>query len=61
MIIPPIVSRVEQQSDLSSVRIASGQVASLMQIAFRAGQRKIVQFIGPVVLSRNNVLDLEGA
>lgn len=57
MIEPSIVPWIEQSRELARLRIDSGDVWPLVQIAVLANQCKILFVLGPAVLSGNDVVN----
>ena len=58
MLIPRMTARVEKRLDSSRHRVDPGEVRTLMQIALRAGQGKILFIVRPAMLLRDDVLNL---
>jgi hypothetical protein len=60
MLVPTIPERMVQRHDLSRFRVDSRQVATFVQIAFRARQGEIVDCILTTVLTSDDVLNMQG-
>lgn len=58
MCIPPIATRVKQQSDVSRQRIDPGQIRAFVQIAALAGDCQILSIFGATVLSWDDMFDV---
>lgn len=59
MLVPLVEPWIEQPHDFTGIGINAGQIASLMEIALRAGECQVVEIVGAVVLSRNDMFNLQ--
>lgn len=59
VVLPDVVSRIEQPRDLASCRVDAGQVWPFVSIAVVASQSKIGLVITPAVLPCDDVLNME--
>ena len=57
---PTLGSWIEQTHDRTGFRIDTGKVAAFVEIAVGTCQSEIVDIIAAAVLSRHDVLDMEG-
>src|SRR4051794_6999051 len=60
MVNPGITARVEERGHLPGIGVDSGDVGAFVQVAVDAGQGKVRGVVGPAVLLRGDVLDVEG-
>lgn len=60
IIAPDILTGMEQGNDCARSRIDTRKVWSFVRVATIAGESKVVWIIGPTVLLRYNMLDVEG-
>ena len=60
MVNPGITARVEERGHLPGIGVDAGDVGALVQVAMDAGQGEVRRIIGPAVLLRGDVLDVEG-
>ena len=56
---PYVASRVEKRSEGIRLRINSGEVARLVQVAKVASEAEIILDVGPTVLTGTNMFDVE--
>jgi hypothetical protein len=56
---PDVTPGVEQANNIACLRINSGQIGALVQVALRASQGEVIGIIGATMLARDDVLDVE--
>lgn len=59
MVVPHLLTRVEERYDLSRFRVNAGEISALVRVASVAGQRKVCRVVIAAMLARNDMLDLE--
>ena len=59
VVLPPVMARVEEWSDLAGVGVEAGEVGAFLVIALRAGEREFGRVVRAAVLTGEDVFDVE--
>lgn len=56
---PDVAPGMKQANDIARLRVNTGQIGALVQVALRASQGEVIGIVGATMLARDDVLDVK--